>query len=642
MDDGLEQPGGQPLRLSHFLRAHRERILEHWEQAMRQTPQGQRLSEAALRNHIASLLERIADALHDAAPDKPVSLSELPRLHALERLELGFDLSAVARELSALRDIILRLWQPRAGGEPVASVIAETRVLSQAIDAVISTSVTTYAQARERAFSELTLERQRALDALEEGAPFALLDADWRFVLVNKAQERVSLLPREQTLGRVLWELWPELKDPARKYWSEYHRCMEQRVPVVFEDYVPSLRVWIEVSAFPARDGGIAVFFRDITARKQAHEALRHSEEQYRLLFDSMNEGFAICEVVLDGEGRPHDYRHLRVNQAFTRLSGGRFTPEFAEGKTARELAPGVEQYWIELFGRVALTGEPAAREDYVADLDRWFDTRAYSLGGGRFAYIYEDVTRAKRAERAMLEANARLVEADRRKDELIGILSHDLRNPLGVVKLAAGALLKREGLDERTLKGLVRIQDSTERCMQLIETLLDFTHARLGTGIPVRTEPVHLGQLALRAVDEAQALYPERELRTECRGSGTTEVDPLRLGQVLQNLVQNALKYSPPDTPVTVRVLHEPRSATVLVHNLGTPIPEGLLPRLFEPMLRGPQEEVRGERSLGLGLYIVDQIVRAHGGAIRVESGEGGTTFTLELPRAQPVRADV
>lgn len=256
--------------------------------------------------------------------------------------------------------------------------------------------------------------------------------------------------------------------------------------------------------------------------------------------------------------------------------------------------------------------------------------------------YIYDDVTLAKRAEQVMREANTRLVEADRRKDELIGILSHDLRNPLGVVRLAAGALLKRDGLDERTLKGLVRIQDSTERCMQLIETLLDFTHARLGTGIPVRTEPVHLGQLALHVVDEVEALYPEREVRTECRGSGPVEADPLRIGQVLQNLIQNAVKYSPPGTPVTVRILIEPGEATVQVHNLGTPIPEDLLPRLFEPMQRGPQEEARGERSLGLGLYIVDQLVRAHGGAIRVESGEGGTTFTVQLPRTPPVRADV
>jgi signal transduction histidine kinase len=642
MDEGLEQPGEQTLRLSDFLRAAKEPILEQWVRAVRQLPRGRSLPRAALGNHIPRLLERIADGLRAVETGRPVQMSELPRLYALQRMELGFDLSEVVQELSAFRESILRLWQSHAGGESAAALIGETRALCRAIDTAIAVAFITYAQSRERTLLELASERQRALDALEEGEPFALLDAEWRVVLVNKGQERVSRMPREQTLGKVLWELWPDMKDPGTKYWTEYHRCMVERVPVVFEDYLPSLGVWTEVSAYPARDGGIALFFRDVTARKQAHEALRHSEAQYRLLFDSMNEGFAVCEIILDAEGRPHDYRHLLVNQAFTRLSGGRFTPEFAKGKTARELAPDVEEYWIELFGKVALTGEPASREDYVAALDRWFDTRAYSLGGGRFAYLYEDVTLTKRAERVMREANARLVEADRRKDELIGILSHDLRNPLGVVKLAAGALLKREGLDERTLKGLVRIQSSTERCMQLIETLLDFTHARLGTGIPVRTEPVHLGQLALHVVEEAQALYPERELRTECRGSGTVEADPLRLGQVLQNLVQNALKYSPPGTPVTVRILSAPRSATLQVHNLGTPIPEALLPRLFEPMLRGTQEDARGERSLGLGLYIVDQIVRAHGGAITVKSGEEGTTFTVQLPRAQKARPDV
>jgi PAS domain S-box-containing protein len=143
-------------------------------------------------------------------------------------------------------------------------------------------------------------------------------------------------------------------------------------------------------------------------------EALRQSEERYRNLFESMSEGFAICDIILDQENRPFDYRHMQVNPAFERMTG--FHNGCAIGKTARELVDYVEPYWIETFGEVALSGKAASREDYVQSFDKWYNTRAFSMGNGRFAYLFEDVTERKKTENKLMLAQQELQKA---KDEL-------------------------------------------------------------------------------------------------------------------------------------------------------------------------------------------------------------------------------
>ncbi len=244
---------------------------------------------------------------------------------------------------------------------------------------------------------------------------------------------------------------------------------------------------------------------------------------------------------------------------------------------------------------------------------------------------INTDITEKKQAERALLE------RADFEK-LLIGIVSHDLRNPLAAIMLGTAVILRRGRHDERTVTALQVIQRSAERASRLVNDLLDFTQARLGGAIPIRHERLDFGEIVRHVLDETQVRYPTRELRLLDGPELDMEGDPDRLAQIVGNLVDNALKYSPADTPVTVvarGAQDELNELTLEVHNAGEPISSELLSRLFEPMRRGSLDSPAASRSVGLGLYIVSEIVRAHRGSIDCDSRpEHGTTFSVRLPR--------
>jgi signal transduction histidine kinase len=289
------------------------------------------------------------------------------------------------------------------------------------------------------------------------------------------------------------------------------------------------------------------------------------------------------------------------VQRALAGENQGEYRAEY------RMLSPGPRgEQWVRSAGRALFEGTQAVR----------------------FIGIFQDISEQKRQE-ALVRTQTEFEE------QLIGIVSHDLRNPLNAITLSVEALLRTGDLDERQAKGISRIQASAERAIRMIRDLLDFTRARLGGGLPVRRAPGDLHLLTQQAVEEVRLAHPGRDVRFTSSGPGQGEWDADRLLQVITNLVNNALAYSPLDTPVQVETRGEPDAVLLHVHNAGPPIPPELMPRLFEPMTRGANQVSAASRSIGLGLYIVNNIVRAHGGRIDVRSSEGeGTAFTVRLPR--------
>jgi PAS domain S-box-containing protein len=242
------------------------------------------------------------------------------------------------------------------------------------------------------------------------------------------------------------------------------------------------------------------------------------------------------------------------------------------------------------------------------------------------------DITEQKRAQQEL----ARALDF---RDQVIGILGHDLRNPLGAVRALAGLLQRRGDLPAAARDSVHEIERATERMLEMIGTLLDFTTSRFAGSLPVAPVAADLREVCRGAVEELRAASPGRRIDLEIRGDAQGTWDPARVAQVISNLVANALQHGAPNAPVGVQVRGRPDEVVIAVKNRGPAIPRELLAVMFEPFCRGSAlRDASHARGLGLGLYIADQIVRAHGGVIDVESGEAhGTTFTVRLPRRPP-----
>lgn len=223
-------------------------------------------------------------------------------------------------------------------------------------------------------------------------------------------------------------------------------------------------------------------------------------------------------------------------------------------------------------------------------------------------------------------------------RDLFLAILGHDLRNPIGAIHMSAVQLSRSE--DPAVSRSGQRILNSTRRMNRMVGDLLDLTRTRLGAGIPIARAPTDLAAVCREVLEEAQAQHPTRTLHLEAPGSLEGDWDSGRMAQVVSNLVMNAIQHGREDTPVTLQVQDEGLDVVLAVHNEGPPIPEPELDSIFEPLVRKTTSDAdkKMASSLGLGLFVVRQIVAAHNGDVRVTSSvEQGTTFEVRLPRRPP-----
>jgi signal transduction histidine kinase len=230
--------------------------------------------------------------------------------------------------------------------------------------------------------------------------------------------------------------------------------------------------------------------------------------------------------------------------------------------------------------------------------------------------------------------------QAEEFQQQLLGIVGHDLRSPLLAITSSATLLKQGQALADREGRAVARILSAASRMEGIIRALADYTRVQVGRGIPLEVQRVNLETICSAVVEEAEAGHPGRAIRCDCPALGEGEWDPDRLGQVLANLLDNALKYGPASAPVSVTCRREGEAAVVEVANPGPPIPADYLPHLFAPFRRGPGATVVA-RGLGLGLFIARQIVLAHGGTIEARStAPEGTVFTVRLPLRPPLAA--
>jgi signal transduction histidine kinase len=253
-----------------------------------------------------------------------------------------------------------------------------------------------------------------------------------------------------------------------------------------------------------------------------------------------------------------------------------------------------------------------------------------------------DDLLRFNEAiDQALAESITRYTQdLDRSKDMFVAILGHDLRSPLGAVMTASRFMLDTGELVEPHLTLTARIARSAGRMNQMVADLLDFTRSRLGGGLPITRAPMDLGKEVTHAVEELAAAHPERVVELNTTGDLRGDWDCARLGQVLANLLGNAVQHGSERTRISVTATGEGDRVSLVVHNHGPLISGADLPGIFSPFKRLGAADGRpgAASSLGLGLYIVERIVTAHEGTITARSSDkDGTSFTVSLPRRAP-----
>ena len=392
-------------------------------------------------------------------------------------------------------------------------------------------------------------------------------------------------------------------------------------------------RVAMGADGRPAMLAGVIL---NITEQKEAQEALQIAEERYRTLITSMDEAFAIVQVILDDEGKPVDYRFEQVNRAIEQQSG----LVDAAGKTIREMVPGIESRWIELYGRVALTREPIRFTEHSAAMGYWWDVYATPVGRPeerRIAILFTDITARRQAEEKLRQTAADLSETNRRKTEFLATLAHELRNPLAPIRTGLD-LMRMGGKDAKGGGRMLEMMDrQLKQMVHLIDDLMDVSRINSGK-IALKKARIDIKLAVANAVETAMpAIRAARhDITIDIPGHPVeVDADATRLAQILSNLLTNAVKYTPNGGRISLSVREADDCVVVTVSDTGMGIPEEEQKKVFDMFSQVSRNMGRAQGGLGIGLSLVRSLVAMHGGSIDVSSpGAGlGATFTVKLP---------
>src|SRR4051812_24440674 len=352
----------------------------------------------------------------------------------------------------------------------------------------------------------------------------------------------------------------------------------------------------------------------EVKARRAGDLRLQQTQQRLRRIYESPLIGIIWGRRSGLFEGNDEFLRIVGYAREDLPLDWRKMTPE--------EYAPLDDRAMEEMA--TAGRAQPFEKEYLRKDGSRVpIETGALSFGEDEWACFVLDISARKQAEEV--------------QKALLGIVGHDLRSPLSVIQTSVDLLAR---LPTSASPGPVRerIRSAAARIDRIISDLLDFTRVQRAGGIPVLRTPVDLDAVCRGVIGEIQAAMPDRGIDFVSSGDALLSRDPDRLGQMIDNLIGNALKFSPPGTTVTVERATEGGRAVLRVANSAAPIPAEARAHLFDAFYRAPQPPGTQQRGSGLGLFIARAIAEAHGGSIELahSDSERGTEFRVELPLTQ------
>ena len=663
-----------PSELAEFLRTHRDAILERWHAAIADRPSSQGLTVQTLIDHIPDLLDDIAETGEAHVVDNRSRLdTATAERHALERLAEGLDLSQVVIELAVLRDCILQVWdRERAPG----AARPEVRFLNRSVDRAIAASIDRYTRARDRTLKALdrisaaSLETRRLDDLLQrllEVMVETTAAVDVGLMLLREGDEltlraAVGLdgdRPGPSTLrigegfaGRVAAE--GRARSASREQLKKEALSTSVRgrelasaygVPLVHEGALVGVAVIGSFSApeFSEQDQRL---LHAMVARATAgivQHLLQETAEARAAELAAVIESIPDAVLVGDAGGFRHANKAAlsllgarSVEEVNRRLHGPGDDLEVRDPATGERL-PREQRPFARALRGETVSEEVALRAPRTGD-DLILRTAAAPVRLGNrvigAVVVGTDITGQERAaqERQRLFEEAQQAVADR--DHILAVVSHELRNPLNTVGMAASILKDMVPLPEAGQKSIASILRAAERMKRMIQDLLDVSVIQ-GGRLAIDPRPLEVRPVVEEAVQSFEAEAADRGLRLAAEienGLPMIRADRDRLLQALVNLVGNALKATATGEVVVGARAKGEGEVVLFVRDTGPGIPEALQSRLFEPYWRG-QSIYKGA---GLGLAISRGIVEAHGGRIWCESQPGsGTTFYLTVPRA-------
>jgi PAS domain S-box-containing protein len=477
-------------------------------------------------------------------------------------------------------------------------------------------------------------------EAVIAGILNAVGESIWLFSVdgVALAANRIALerfgRPPSEVLGKHMrtFGLPPEL---AASRLAHLHEARDTRAPVTFEDERAGIHFEHTFHPVFEPDGRVervAIFSRDVTERRRFIDALRASEERFRTLADNAQDAI----TRFDRQGR-----YLYANPYTERMLGLREADLL--GRTVGEMGrnEGTET-WEERLEEVFRSGSPLRFDRRSVD-GRWYNiTLSPEFKDGAVVSVLSlarDVTERKLAEEALRKANAELAEADRRKNDFLAVLSHELRNPLTPIRNSLDVLVRAEPGSEQARRAQEVIGRQTGQLARLIDDLLDLTRITRNK-IQLQVTALDFNAVVRSAADDHRELFAAKGVALEVAPAPVplpVRGDEARLAQVIGNLLQNAAKFTPRGGRVAVRTEAAGGCARLFVSDTGVGIRPDVLARLFQPFMQAESTLDRSHGGLGLGLALVKGLIEMHGGSVlaRSEGGGQGTEFVVDIPLA-------